>query len=107
MQEYFVVYVTCKSKEEAHKIAQTVLENHLVACVNIVPLVESVFWWEGKLQIEEEVLLIMKTKEAAFEGLKEEIKRVHSYTVPEIIGLPIKKGNLEYLKWIEAEVTAP
>jgi periplasmic divalent cation tolerance protein len=105
MSEYIVVYVTCKSKDEAFQITRTLAEKRLIACGNIVPLVESVFWWEGKVQIEQESLIIMKTKLSSFDAVKEAVKSVHSYTVPEIIAVPIKAGSREYLKWIEDEVT--
>lgn len=106
MQEHLVVYVTCKSREEAHNIAENLVEKHLVACGNIVPLIESVFFWEGNLQIEEEVLLILKTRQSAWEELEHEVRRLHSYDLPEIIALPIAMGSRDYLKWIDHEVTS-
>jgi len=107
MTGYYVVYVTCSSKEEARKVALPLVEKRLAACVNTVPAVESLYWWEGKLETAEEVLLIIKTKEKALEPLMAEVRKNHSYTVPEIIAMPIASGNRDYLQWIENEVTFP
>ncbi|MGV8118398.1 MAG: divalent-cation tolerance protein CutA [Candidatus Xenobiia bacterium LiM19] len=105
MTGYCVVYVTCSTKEEARKVAMPLVEKRLAACVNTVPLVESLYWWEGKLETAEEVLLIIKTKEKILDSLILEVKKNHSYTVPEIVALPIVEGNRDYLQWIENEVT--
>jgi len=107
MTGYYVVYVNCPSKEEARKVALPLVEKRLAACVNTVPAVESLYWWEGKLETAEEVLLIIKTKEKALEPLIAEVKKNHGYTVPEIIAMPIAAGNRDYLQWIENEVTFP
>jgi periplasmic divalent cation tolerance protein len=106
MKEYCAVYVTCGSKDEARHVAQGILEKRLAACVNIVPLVESHYWWQGKLEMNEESLCIIKTKGSALTALKDEVLRLHSYTVPEFIALTIKDGNKDYLDWIEKEVSA-
>jgi len=98
--EYGVVFVTCakrQSKEIAHKIVQ----EKLAACVNIIPEITSIYTWEGKLEEDNENLLIIKTRADLFEQLKERIKSMHSYEVPEIIFLPIKMGYEQYLDWIK------
>jgi len=96
-----VVFVTCLGKEEAEKISKTLVKEKLAACVNVVSTVKSFFWWEGKVDESEEHLLIIKTSVEKMEKLIEKVKELHSYSVPEIISLPILEGNKEYLKWIE------
>ena len=101
---YIVVFVTVKDKDEAEKIAAHLVKNKLAACVNIVPGVSSVFWWENKIDQASEVLLIVKTKKALFKKLAAAVKKTHSYSVPEIIALPIIDGNKDYLNWIRESV---
>ena len=97
---FIVVLVTASSKEEANKIAQGLLEEKLAACVNILAGLESRFWWQGKIDSAQEVLLVIKTRKTLFNKLAKKVKRLHSYTVPEIIALPIISGNKAYLDWI-------
>ncbi len=99
-----VVFITAKNKAEAKKIAQAVLHKKLAACVNIVDGIESLFWWEGKIDSAREVLLICKTENALFKKLEVAVKAVHSYQNPEIIALPIVAGSQAYLKWIKNSV---
>lgn len=101
---YCVVLVTAKDIEEANAISRKLLELKLIACSNIVKDVSSVFCWKGKIDSAQEVLLILKTKEAHFKDLSQEVKKIHSYDTPEIIALPIIFGEQDYLDWIE-EVT--
>ena len=97
---YIVVFITASSKKEARKIARGLLEEKLVACVNIIDEVESHFWWQGKIDSAKEALLVIKTKKELFNKLAKKVKSLHSYSVPEIISLPIISGNKDYLKWI-------
>lgn len=97
---YIVVFITASSKEEARKIAQGLLEEKLAACVNIILGIESHFWWQGKIDSAKEALLVIKTKKGLFNKLAKKVKSLHSYSVPEIISLPIISGNKDYLKWI-------
>jgi periplasmic divalent cation tolerance protein len=99
---HIVIYVTCKNKPEAETIANTLLEEKLIACANIVPGIQSMYWWEGKVNTDQEVLMIIKTRKTLFSKIVKIVKAHHSYTVPEIIALPITAGNLDYLKWINA-----
>jgi len=98
-----VIFITTNSEEEAHKIAEYLLTKRKAACVNIVPKVNSLFWWQGKLDSARESLLIIKTRASLVQEVIELVKEVHSYSVPEIIALPIIGGNEDYLKWIDAQ----
>ena len=100
MTDYIVVYVTAPA-EEALQMARTLVEERLVACVNIVPGLRSIYWWQGKVEDEPEVLCIMKTSKNLFESLRDRVRELHSYEVEEIIALPILAGNLPYLDWIK------
>ncbi|MBF0479496.1 MAG: divalent-cation tolerance protein CutA [Candidatus Omnitrophica bacterium] len=101
---YSIVFVTVKDQSEAKKIADTIVAEKLAACVNMIEKVKSVFWWQEKIQYEEEILLIMKTKNTLMNKLIERVKSLHSYTIPEIVSIPIEEGNLDYLKWINDSV---
>ncbi len=96
-----VVWVTCGSEEEALKIAHSLVEERLTACVNIISPVRSVYRWEGKIRDEKEWILFIKTERERFEELEKKVKSLHSYSVPEIIGLPIVEGSSSYLEWIK------
>jgi len=96
------VYVTCKNRAEARKIARLVLEKRLAACANLFP-VRSLYWWEGKIEEANEVALVLKTKASCFRRLLAEIRKAHSYKVPCIEALPILEGNPDYLNWIRDE----
>ena len=101
MSEALVVLVTCGSEEEATKIANSLVEERIAACVSIISPVRSIYRWEGKIWDEKEWVLIIKTQKKRFEDLEKKVKSLHSYSVPEIIGLPIVEGNPAYLKWLE------
>lgn len=95
-----VVFVTTPSEEEATRISRSLVEAGLVACANVLPRVRSIFRWEGKVMEEQESLIVLKTRSGLFTELATAIKNVHSYSVPEIIAIPIVKGSAEYLSWI-------
>jgi periplasmic divalent cation tolerance protein len=101
-----VVLITTPSKEEGEKIGRTLVEKKLAACANILSPISSIFAWQGKICHEQESLMILKTRKNCFPQLAEEVKRGHSYSVPEIIALPIVEGSLDYLNWIQ-ENTQP
>ena len=100
MSDPIVVLVTCGSEDEALKIANTLVEDHLAACVNLVAPIRSVYRWEGKIWDEKEWLLIIKTQKHRFEELEKKVKSFHSYSVPEIISLSVTEGSSAYLNWI-------
>ena len=99
-----VMFSTASSSEEATKVAQALVETHLAACVNIVPGVRSLYFWEGKVQDDAELLLVIKTRAKLVDQVTAKIKELHSYSVPEAIALPILGGSKDYLRWLE-EVT--
>ncbi|MGH9711522.1 MAG: divalent-cation tolerance protein CutA [Candidatus Acidiferrales bacterium] len=100
-----VVLVTCGSAREAKKVAREVVEAQLAGCANIATSpVKSIYRWEEKVQAASEVLVMIKTTRKRFSALEREIRRVHSYEVPEIITLPVVAGSAGYLQWIEEAV---
>ena len=99
-----VVLVTTPTHEEGERIARDLVTGHLAACVNLVPGVRSFFWWEEALQEEHETVLIIKSREDRFEALAARVRSLHSYTVPEVIALPIVSGSETYLAWIDEVV---
>ena len=96
-----VVYVTCPA-DNAVELAKALVEAGVVACANIVPSVRSIYRWQGKLCDEEEALLIVKTRAARFEALRQRVVELHPYEVPEVIALPIVAGHGPYLAWLRA-----
>ncbi len=101
---YYVVLITAPV-EKGEEIARFIVERKLGACVNIVPQVRSIYWWQGKVEEDGESLLVVKTSAERFPKLVEEVKKIHPYTVPEIIALPIAEGNGDYLKWIDESLS--
>ncbi len=98
-----VVFVTASSSEEAERIGKTVVDLRLAACSNIVKGIQSIFRWENKINVENECLIIMKTTLDRFSELETVIRQHHSYSVPEVIALPIIDGSAPYLEWIKDE----
>ena len=101
MTDKLLVLSTTGSESEARKIAQTLVERRLAACVNIVPKIHSVYRWEGKVEQAEEYLLLIKTVKAREEQVRAAICELHSYELPECIVIQIESGSAEYLKWVE------
>lgn len=98
--DFIVVLVTCPSTMEAGRLVDSLLNKRLIACGNIIPSVRSRFWWKGKVTGAKESLVVLKTKKRSFGSLEKELKRIHSYEVPEIIALPVVRGSREYLRWV-------
>jgi periplasmic divalent cation tolerance protein len=105
MTDSMTVFVTCGSEEEALKIARALVEERIAACANLVSPIRSIYRWEGKVCDEKEWLLILKTQRGKYQKLEERVKALHSYSVPEIIALPITEGSPSYLRWIEEMTT--
>jgi len=101
MTDKIIVFVTCESKKQAESIAQNVVTEKLAACVNVVPGIRSCYVWEGKLTWSDEMLLLIKTTRGRFGQLQHRIRELHSYEVPEIVGLTIDDAFEKYLDWID------
>jgi periplasmic divalent cation tolerance protein len=104
MTEQRLVLTTAGSRDEAHRIAHALVEERLAACVNIVPQIESIFRWKENVEQAQEYLLLIKTTGAAFAGVCDAIKQLHSYDLPECICLTIEEGSAPYLQWITDSV---
>ncbi len=100
---HVAVYITTKNVKEARKIGSILLHERLVACINIIPEIESMYWWNNKLEQHGESLVIAKTRKDLVEKILKIVKENHSYSVPCVNALPIAKGNPDYLKWIDKE----
>ncbi len=103
--KYIVVLITAKDTNEAHDIADALLDQRLAACINITAEVDSHYWWRGKVESAEESMLIVKSREALLGEIIEAVKKIHGYEVPEIIALPVVGGDKDYLDWIDGEAT--
>jgi periplasmic divalent cation tolerance protein len=104
MTDKIVVLVTASSQEECEKIARYLVEHRLAACANITGPVRSIYRWEGKLQTQQEFLMLLKSTRELFESIQEGVLRLHSYGTPEVVCLPIIDGSPEYLNWITESV---
>ncbi len=100
MNDYIVIFVTTKDKEEAERISQLLLKERLIACANIVGPVTSFFHWVGKTEKAEECLIVMKSRRDLFGQIAELVRRSHSYEVPEILAVPIVEASKVYLDWM-------
>ncbi|MBI1840293.1 MAG: divalent-cation tolerance protein CutA [Verrucomicrobia bacterium] len=102
-----VCLVTAPDLRTARRLARAVLERRLAACANILPSMESHYWWEGKLQKGREVLILFKTTQARWAAFRAAVKALHPYDTPEIIALSVGSGYERYLKWVSESVTGP
>ena len=98
-----IIYSTTSSVEEARKIARIIVEEKLAACVNIIPKIESIYRWQGKIEEDNESILLAKTIDKNVDQVIQRIKENHSYDVPDIVAIPITHGFKEYLDWVEDE----
>ncbi len=99
----FLVYVTAGNLEEARRLARKVVEERLAACANVVGEISSFYWWEGKVEEDREVALLLKTREDLVEPLIERTKALHSYTCPCVVAWPLEKGFKPFLAWVREE----
>jgi periplasmic divalent cation tolerance protein len=97
-----VVFMTAVNGEEAARLADMLVGSHLAACVQILPEMESVYRWQGKIERQSEVLLLAKTTKGKFEELEREVRALHSYDTPEIIAVPVVAGSAPYLQWLKS-----
>lgn len=105
MSEFIVVFVTVGSADEGDRLARALVEERLAACVNRLRAVQSIYRWQGRVECSEEELLIIKTKRDLFDRLKQRVQQIHSYSVPEILALPILEVSESYLHWLEGELS--
>jgi periplasmic divalent cation tolerance protein len=96
-----LVYCTCPDRIVAGELATALVERGLAACVNILPGVESVYRWQGKIERDDEILLLIKSDTAHFSALEDTISNLHPYEVPEILAVPVEAGHQPYLEWID------
>lgn len=101
MEKHILILVTVSSKNEGEMIGEDLVKEGLAACTNLVPGVKSIFKWKGELCKEDEVLMLIKSKDSLFEELKNRVIDLHSYDVPEIIAIPIALGSADYLRWLD------
>ncbi len=100
-EKEIVIFITAPNEDEASRIARSLVEARLAACANIVKNVRSIYTWQGNIQDDSEVLMIIKTREGLFSAVAGKVKELHSYDVPEIIALPIIDGSPDYLNWLK------
>ena len=104
---FIIVLITVPTQQVGEQIAKHLVENHLAACVNILPGMRSIYTWKGAVQSDEEMLLLVKTRRELFhEKLAPAVKAIHPYEVPEIIALPVVMGSQDYFNWIKTETTS-
>ena len=104
MTDVLIIFCTCGTHDEALTIANSLVEARLAACVNVLPPVQSIYRWQGKVETAQEVLLLIKTTQERFPAIRDRIKQLHSYDTPEIIGMPIVDGSEKYLAWLRDQV---
>jgi len=106
MTDKRIVFSTAGSQEEARRIAHHLVDRQLAACVNLVRGVESVYRWQGKVESSQEWLLLIKTTAEKFDDVRDAIRQLHSYDLPECIAIAIEDGSADYLEWIGESVAA-
>jgi periplasmic divalent cation tolerance protein len=102
--KYVVLFITTEAGEEAQLMSRALLEQRKAACINIVPKVSSLFWWQGNIESAQESLLVVKTRASLLDEIVQLVKEIHSNDIPEIIALPIIGGNQDYLEWVGKEL---
>ena len=105
ISEFRIVLVTAPDLETARSLAAHALQSHLAACANLIPQLESHYWWQGRIEQSSEVLLLLKTTTPRLRELEKTIMAHHPYETPEFIVLAIEEGNAKYLEWIASSVT--
>jgi periplasmic divalent cation tolerance protein len=103
-EKFVIVLVTAPNLKVARKLAKEALKARLIACANLIPQIESHYWWQGKLEKGAEVFMVMKTAKSKVAELEKLILKNHPYDTPEFLALPLGGGNKRYLDWISASV---
>lgn len=101
---YALVYITTSGEEESKKIGRTIVEERLAGCVNIISAIESLYWWKGEIEEDNESILIAKTKVSNVENIIKRVKEIHSYENPAILAIPIIEGSKDYLDYLDGEI---
>jgi len=101
---YVFVYITTSGEEESKNIGETLVEERLAACVNIMPSIESIYLWKGKIEEDTESLLIVKTKSGNIDKIIKRVKEIHSYETPAILAVPLIEGSKDYLDYLDSEM---
>jgi len=104
MNQFIFVYITNPTEKEAIRIAQSLLKKRLISCANIFPI-KSLYWWQNKINKENEYVLIGKTIKSRFEKIKKEVEKIHSYTIPCIIKISVN-SNKKYFEWLKNEIVS-
>lgn len=103
--DFVLVYVTTANSEDAKKIGRAIVERKLAACANILPQMDSIYSWKGKVCEDQEAVLILKTRRSLFKELMEKVRALHAYDCPCVLSLPIEDGNAPYLQWLGDQTT--
>lgn len=103
MTDKIVVFCNCSSEEEARQVSRGLVESRVAACVSILPKVHSIYHWQDKIEEADEWTLLIKTTRGLFDRLSAELRRLHSYQVPEVLAVPVLDGLGDYLDWIDRE----
>jgi len=107
MTDKIVVLTTCDSEKQAEKLAHTLVDQRLAACVNVLPKGRSIYRWEGKIEDSAEWLLLIKSRRDLFAALRAEIQKMHTYELPEVIAIPVVDGSEAYLNWLDDQLIKP
>lgn len=104
MTDKIVVFSTCGSEEQARRIARGLVESRLAACVQVTAGIRSIYQWQGKIEEEDEVLLVIKSRRDLFRRLEAALRKMHTYEVPEVVAIPVVEGSADYLHWLDREL---
>ena len=108
MSHELIVFVTTSNNDAAARIAEALVSEWLAACVNIVPTIESIYRWEGKVTRDREALMIIKTTDERYPEVERRVKELHTYGTPEVVAIAIERGSLQYLEWLrDSTVNSP
>ena len=102
--EFLQVFVTIDDKEKAYALCKEVVDKRLAACAQVLGPIQSIYWWQGKVEDSEEWLILMKTSQDRYAELERTVISLHPYDTPEVIAIPILKGSEKYLKWLVGEL---